>query len=93
MIAKREGIEIPQTIDEYTKRFDKKLPGISNDNMQDYIIDEDGDDDDDDDDEQSENRSQSSRIKLHTNSEIKIAIKSTTQEYSTTNNSCRDSVK
>jgi isochorismate hydrolase len=82
-IAKLEGIEIPRTVEEYTKRFDKKLPIRPIDDMQDYLM-------DDDDDEQSEDNdySQSSRIKLITNSEMKIAIKSTTKHNN--NNSSGD---
>ncbi|CAF0905356.1 unnamed protein product [Adineta steineri] len=85
-IAKLEGIEIPQTVEEYTKRFDKKLSLKTNDDVQDYLNDD--DDDDDDDDEQSEdNYSQSSRIKLITNSDIKLAIKSTIKSNNNNNSS------
>lgn len=60
----------------------------STDDIRDYLIDDDEDDDADDDQQSEDNQStddysQSSRIKLITNSEIKIAIKSTTN-----NNNC-----
>ncbi|CAF0901473.1 unnamed protein product [Rotaria sordida] len=95
-IAKLEGIEIPHTIEEYTKRFDKKLPITSIDDIQNYIIDDDDDDDDDDgqseDNQSNDNYSQTSRensrIKLITNSEIKIAIKTMTKHNN--NNSSGD---
>lgn len=86
-IAKLEGIEIPHTVEEYTKRFDKKLPKIPIDDIQDYLIDDDDDDDDEQsDDDYSQSSLVNSRIKLITNSEIKIAIKSTTNN----NNSSGD---
>ncbi len=90
-IAKSEGIEIPNTVEEYTKRFLKKLPIIPTDDIQDYLIDND-DDDQSEDNQSMEDYSQSSlansRVKLITNSEIKIAIKSTIKHNN--NNSSGD---
>jgi hypothetical protein len=89
IIAKSEGIEIPHTVEEYTKRFDKKLPiKPTIDEIQDYLIDD--DDEQSEDNQSNDDYSQSSiansRIKLITNSEIKIAIKSTTK-YNNNNSS------
>lgn len=87
-VAKFEGITIPRTVEEYTKRLVKNLPVTSKDDIQDYLL--------DDDDEQSEENqsnddySQSSRMKLINNSDMKIAIKSTTK-YENNNNSGGDS--
>ena len=77
LIAKNEGIIIPRTIDEYTKR----LPIIPSVNEQDDLFDDD-DETEDDDRTLDENPSfhahsqSNSRIKLITNSEMKIAMKS-----------------
>jgi hypothetical protein len=87
-IAKSEGIEIPHTVEEYTKRFDKKLPITPIDEIQDYLIDDDDEQSEDNqsNDDYSQSSRANSRVKLITNSEIKIAIKSTTK-YNNNNSS------
>lgn len=82
-IAKSEGIEIPTTLDEYTKRFHKKLPKVSMDNLENFLID---DDDDDDADNYSQTSIDNTSLKLIRNSEIKIAIKSTIKHDHKNNN-------
>ncbi|CAF1611045.1 unnamed protein product [Adineta ricciae] len=59
-IANAEGIEIPQTIEEYTKRFNRRLPLTTNDCIEDNDLNE-------DDDEQSEVSSCKSQIKQDNN--------------------------
>ncbi|CAF3517826.1 unnamed protein product [Rotaria socialis] len=91
-IAKSEGVEIPQTVAEYTKRFDRKLPITSLDDMQNYLCDDEDEEDEDNqsNDDYSQTSRTDSRIKLINNSEIKIAIKSTTKHDDNNNNSCGD---
>ena len=59
-IANAEGIEIPLTIEEYTKRFSRRLPLTTNDCIEDDDLNE-------DDDEQSEISSCKSQIKQDNN--------------------------
>ena len=94
-LAKVEGINIPRTVKEYTKAIEKKLPIVPSGNAHDYLADDDDDEDDsdgEDDDPSIDGYSQSSfgssRVRLITNSEMKIAIKSTTKsEFMHQNNS------
>lgn len=83
VLAQNEGISIPRTIEEYTKQFQKKLPVIPSGNHQEYLFDDDEEETEDDDGGVDETRSDqthsqsNSRMKLVTDSEMKIAIKST----------------
>ena len=61
-IANAEGIEIPQTIEEYTKRFSRRLSLTTNDCIEDNDLNE-------DDDEQSEVSSCKSQIKQENNTD------------------------
>ena len=87
-LAKLEGIAIPHTVEEYTKRLVKKLPSTPADDIQDYLLDD--DDDQSEDNQSNDDYSQSSRMKLINNSEMKIAVQSTTK-YENNNNSSGDS--
>ena len=95
-MAKTEGIHIPRTVEEYTEVFEKKLPIVPSGHIHDYLADDDDDDEDDDDpsiDGYSQSSLSSSRVKLITNSEMKIAIKSTTKSefmHQNNSNSCGD---
>lgn len=96
-MAKTEGIHIPRTVKEYTEAIEKKLPIVPSGHIHDYLADDDDDVDEDDDDPSIDGYSQSSlsssRVKLITNSEMKIAIKSTTKSefmHQNNSNSCGD---
>lgn len=95
LIAKNEGIVIPRTIEEYTKRFHNQLPIIPSGIHQDELFDDDDEETDDDDETLDEyasisTHSQSmSRTKLVTNSEMKIALKSIDQNQ---NSSIRENI-
>lgn len=82
-IAKVEGIDIPHTVDEYTKRLLTTSTKTHTDDMQDYLLDDD-DEDQSEDNQSTDDYSQSSRMKINIQS---------TMKHENNNNSSGDSNK
>ena len=92
-MAERDGIEIPRTVEEYTKRVDEQPATRPGSDLQDYLEDDDDDDDGEEEDQQSESSqfteaySQGkSRTKLNGHSEIRLALRTAMNSESKHNN-------
>ena len=87
-MAERDGIEIPRTVEEYTKRVDEKPASKPVSDLQDYL-----EDDDDEEDQQSETSQSTeaysqgkSRTKLNGHSEMRLALRAPINSESKHNN-------